>query len=155
AARQFTIQNPFPNLPLGTFVQRWADPSTLKTSNLSVPFINEVSHTPLVRQYNFNIQYEFLPSWVLEAGYVGSSGINLLDYNHNINTASIASAANPVNGYTTTTKANAGFRVPYIGYAPAGLQATAYDGISNYNSLQVTVRKQFSHGLALQGAYTW
>jgi len=155
AAAQFTIQNPFPNLPLGTFVQRWADPTTLKTSNLSVPFINEVSHTPLVRQYNFNLQYEFAPRWVLEAGYVGSSGINLLDYNHNINTASIASASNPINGYTTTTVANAGFRVPYIGYAPAGLQATAYDGISNYNSLQVTVRKEFSHGLTLQGAYTW
>ena len=47
------------------------------------------------------------------------------------------------------------FRVPYVGYAPAGLQTTAFDGISNYNSLQVTVRKQLSHGLTLQGAYTW
>src|SRR5262249_16058822 len=25
----------------------------------------------------------------------------------------------------------------------------------NYNSLQVTVRKQFSHGLTMQAAYTW
>ena len=47
------------------------------------------------------------------------------------------------------------FRVPYVGYAPAGLQATAFDGISNYNSLQITVRKQYSHGLTLQGSYTW
>jgi len=45
--------------------------------------------------------------------------------------------------------------VPYVGYAPAGLQATAFDGISNYNSLQVTVRKQYSHGVTLQGSYTW
>jgi hypothetical protein len=45
--------------------------------------------------------------------------------------------------------------VPYVGYAPAGLQATAFDGISNYNSLQVTLRKQFSHGLTLQSSYTW
>jgi Carboxypeptidase regulatory-like domain/TonB dependent receptor-like, beta-barrel len=155
AAAPFTIQNPFPDLPLGTFVQRWADPATLKSSNLSVPFIEEVSHTPTVRQYNLNIQYEFLPKWVLELGYVGSSGINLLDYNHNINTALLASAANPVNGQTTTTVANVAFRVPYVGYAPAGLQATAYDGSSNYNSLQITVRKQFSYGLTLQAAYTW
>ena len=155
AAASFTIQNPFPNLPLGQFVQRWANPATGLTSNLSVPFINQSIHTPLIRQYNLNFQYEFAPTWVLEAGYVGSSGINLLDYNHNVNTAYIASASNPVNGLTTTTVANTAFRVPYVGYAPAGLQATAFDGISNYNSLQVTVRKQLSHGLTFQGAYTW
>jgi hypothetical protein len=51
--------------------------------------------------------------------------------------------------------ANVSFRVPYVGYAPAGLQATSYDGISNYNSLQVTVRKSLAHGLTLQGSYTW
>jgi hypothetical protein len=155
AAAPFTIQNPFPNLPLGQFVQRWANPITGQSSNLSVPFISEATHTPLVRQYNLNIQYQLGSTWVLEAGYVGSSGINLLDYNHNINTASIATAANPVNGVTTTTVANVAFRVPYVGYAPAGLQATAFDGTSNYNSLQVTLRKQLSRGLTLQGAYTW
>jgi len=67
AAAPFTIQNPFPNLPPGQFVQRWANPTTLTSSNLSVPFINEVSHTPLIRQYNLNFQYEFAPRWVLEA----------------------------------------------------------------------------------------
>ena len=166
AAAQFTIQNPFPtNIPLGTFAQRYSNPSAAClagtttgpacTSGLSVPFINQEIHTPLVRQYNLNVQYEFLPRWVFEAGYVGSSGINLLDYNHNVNTASIASASHPVNGITTTTAANAVFRVPYVGYNPTGLQATAFDGISNYNSLQVTVRKQLSHGVSFQGAYTW
>jgi hypothetical protein len=155
AAAPFTIDRPFPDLPLGQFVQRWANPTTLASSNLSVPYINEVIHTPLVRQFNLNVQYEFLPRWVLEVGYVGSNGINLMDYNHNANTALLASAANPVNGFTTTTKANVALRVPYVGYAPAGLQGTYFDGISNYNSFQATVRKQFSHGLTLQGSYTW
>jgi hypothetical protein len=165
AAAPFTIQSPFPNLPPGEFVQRYSNPSpaclagtalaSTCSSALSVPFINQQIHTPLVRQYNLNIQYEFAPRWVLEVGYVGSSGINLLDYNHNINTALLASAADPVNGISTTTAANVAFRVPYVGYAPAGLQATAFDGSSNYNSLQVTVRKQYSHGVTLQGSYTW
>ncbi len=166
AAAPFTIQTPFPNLPPGSFAQRYSNPSAAClsnptpilntcTSNLSVPFLSQQIHTPLIRQYNLNVQYEFAPTWVLEAGYVGSSGINLLDYNHNINTALLASAANPVNGITTTTAANVYFRTPYVGYAPAGLQATGFDGISNYNSLQVTIRKQLSHGLTLQGAYTW
>ncbi len=166
AAAQFTIQSPYPtNIPLGTFAQRYSNPTPAClagtttgpacTSGLSVPFLAQSIHTPLVRQYNINLQYEFLPRWVLEAGYVGSSGINLLDYNHNVNTAYIASASNPVNGITTTTAANATFRVPYVGYNPTGLQATAFDGISNYNSLQVTVRKQLSHGVSFQGSYTW
>jgi len=165
AAAPFTIQNPFPVIPLGSFAQRFSNPSAAClagtaplftcTSNLSVPFLNQSIHTPLIRQYNLNVQYEFAPTWVLETGYVGSSGINLLDYNHNVNTAYLASAANPVNGITTTTAANVFYRVPYVGYAPAGLQATAFDGISNYNSLQVTLRKQMSHGLTFQGSYTW
>jgi len=155
AAAPFTIQNPFPNLPLGQFVQRWANFSTLQSSELSVPYLAQSIHTPLIRQYNLNLQYEFAPRWVLEVGYVGSSGINLLDYNHNVNTALLASAADPINGLTTTTVGNVALRTPYIGYAPAGLQGTDFDGISNYNSLQVTVRKQFSHGLTLQGNYTW
>jgi hypothetical protein len=35
------------------------------------------------------------------------------------------------------------------------LTGTAFDGSSNYNSLQVTVRKAFSHGFTMQGSYTW
>jgi hypothetical protein len=58
---------------------------------LNVPFLDEVLHTPLVRQYNFGLQYEFARRWVLEVGYVGSSGINLLDENHNNNTPLLAS----------------------------------------------------------------
>ena len=166
AAAPFTIQAPYPNLQPGVFAQRYSNPSAAClansapilhtcTSNLSVPYLDPIIHTPLVRQYNLNLQYEFLPRWVLEVGYVGSSGINLLDYNHNINTALLASASDPINGITTTTKSNVFFRTPYVGYAPAGLQATAFDGKANFNSLQVTVRKQYSHGLTLQGSYTW
>jgi hypothetical protein len=112
-------------------------------------------HTPLVREYNLNLQYEFAHGWVLETAYVGSSGINLTSNGHNLNTASIASAANPVNGITTTTVANTAFRVPYVGYSPTGLQISEFNNYSNYNSLQLTVRKQVSHGLTIQGAYTW
>ncbi len=127
---------------------------TLCTSDINQPFYSQV-HTPLTRQYNLGIQYEFVPQWVLEVGYVGSSGINQADYNHNYNLAQFASPSNPINGQTTNTTANADSRVPYLGYQPVGLQGTGYDGIYNYNSLQVTVRKQFSHGLTMQGAYTW
>jgi len=152
----FTLSDPYPHTPLvGEFAQRWANLQTGATSAINHVFLAESTHTPLIRQYNMNFQYEFAPSWVLEAGYVGSSGINLTDYNHNYNVAHLASPSNPINGVTTNNASNLLLRVPYLGFQPTGLQGTAYDGRSNYNSLQVTVRKQFSHGLTLQGAYTW
>jgi hypothetical protein len=151
-----TLANPYPAQPaIGTFGQRWANFVTGQTSAINRPFMNEIIHTPLIRQYNLGFQYEFLPRWVLETGYVGSSGINLTNYNHNYNTASIATPSHPVNGVTTTTVLNRDLRVPYLGFGASTLQGTAYDGISNYNSVQVTVRKQLSYGISFQGAYTF
>jgi hypothetical protein len=109
----------------------------------------------LTRQYNLNLQYEFARSWILEAGYVGSSSINLLDQYHSVNVPLLASPSNPINGITDNTVANAPLRSPYLGYIPSGVDETAFDGISNYNSLQVTLRKQFSHGFLMQASYTY
>src|SRR5207248_9799511 len=103
-------------------------------------------HAPLSRQFNLGFQYQLPGGWLAEGGYVGSSGINQANYNHNINLAQLT---------PTATLANAVYRVPYLGYQAIGLQATAYDAIYNYNSLQVTVRKQMSHGFSAQAAYTW
>jgi hypothetical protein len=118
-------------------------------------------HTPLVREYSLGIQYEFLHGWILDLGYVGSSGINLNDYNHNQNQALLATPTNALSSFCTgtppicNTSSNAQYRVPYLGYEAAGLGASDSDGYSNYNSLQATVRHQFSHGLTFQAAYTW
>jgi hypothetical protein len=150
----YSLATPFPAGTLG-FASRWANVSNLTTSNLNLPFLTQTLHTPLTRQYNLNLQYEFLPTWVLEAGFVGSSGINQTDYNHNYNAALLASPTDPINGITTNTVQNVAFRTPYLGYQPGGLQGTGFDGIYNYSSLQATVRKQLSHGLTLQGSYTW
>jgi hypothetical protein len=151
-----TIGNPYPATPtIGSFGQRYADFNTGANSLLNHPFMYEVLHTPLVRQYNLNLQYQLPARTVLEVGYVGSNGINLTDYNHNYNSALIATAATPINGITTTTAANAALRTPYAGFATNGLQGTAYDGISSYNSFQFTVRKQMTHGVSIQGAYTY
>jgi hypothetical protein len=171
AGNQQTLQNPFPVTPIGVFPQRYFNPACLSAaptaaapipcnspaynSYLSSPFLYQDMHTPLVRQYNINLQYEFAKNWVLETGYVGSSGINLLDAYHNYNTANLASTSNPINGQTTNTLENVALRVPYLGYQPVGVQGTAFDGMSNYNSLQVTLRKSFSHGILMQASYTY
>jgi hypothetical protein len=120
----------------------------------------------MTRQYNLGLQYEFLPTYVLEAAFVGSSGLNVGDYSHNVNIANLVCTAavqaaglkcvtGSINGLTTNTAANAKGRVPYLGFQPTGLQQHAFDGIYNYSSLQVTIRKNFSRGLGFQAAYTW
>ena len=150
--------NPYPSeaqLPLGTFASRWANLATGVTSNLNTPTIDEMLHTPLTREYNLNVQYNFAPSWVLEVGYVGSSSINLIDQYHTINSPGLASPTNRINGLTLNTAANAGLRVPILGYQPGGFQVTSFDGAGNYNSLQVTLRKQLTHGLLMQASYTY
>jgi hypothetical protein len=137
---------------------------SVSSSNLEPFAIGTNLTTPLVYQWNLNTQYEFLPTWVLELGYVGSHGIHQLSQSQAgaqgqagyipYNWASLASPSNPINGITQNTIGNVSGRVPYLGITPtaAGI-ITGAD--YKYDSLQATVRKQLSHGLQLQAAYTW
>lgn len=156
------------------FAPRFSDPATGANSGLSAEVDPNSVHTPLIREYNLDTQYEFAPGWVLDVAYVGSSGINLSDFNHNHNQATLfspcsaaditGSCASDPSGICTgttlanaicNTAANAEFRVPFPGYTTYGLQANENDGYSSYNSLQATVKHQFGHGLSMQAAFTW
>src|SRR5467141_273502 len=65
-----------------------------------------------------------------------------------------ADPATPVNGLTTNSAANAVERVPFLGIAPLAFRVES-SGNSNYNSLQATINKRWSHGLQLLAAYTF
>ena len=167
--------------PPGTpgWTPRWVTPTGLNSNLSGNQTITENFSNGLVYEWNLNTQYEFLPTWVLELGYVGSRGIretsgtsggNGIVANTTlggnaapVNMAQLASVSNPVNcGYdgnathciTSNTTGNVALRVPYLGmtstFAPIGTV-----GQSKYNSVQATLRKQLSHGLTLQAAYTF
>jgi Carboxypeptidase regulatory-like domain len=150
-----TFAVPFTNLqPLGFVVPRTPS-STFNVTYFADPFRNG-----RIMTYGANVQYEFLPSWVLDVGYVGNQGTDLTGDRAD-NVPALASVAkpivNPVNGtlITTNTLANANQRVPYVGFVAMGLNELGPFGYSNYNSMQLAVRKQYSHGLQIQAAYTW
>jgi Carboxypeptidase regulatory-like domain/TonB-dependent Receptor Plug Domain len=46
-------------------------------------------------------------------------------------------------------------RVSFLGFGTGGVSTTKTQGDSLYNSLQVQLKHQFSHGFLLQASYTW
>ncbi len=144
-----TFSNPFTTvLTPGVWKPRTA------TSQLSAVTVEHNIDSPMTQQYNLDVQQQLPSQTVFELGYVGTRGTRLAE-SRNINLPSLASPQGPINGITTNTVANAPQRVPYLGFGPATLTQIETYGFSMYNSLQASVRKQMSHGVQLQGAYTW
>ena len=95
AANYFsTLAQPYNNSPLG-WTYRWANPATLTGSGLNIPYLDPIFVTPLVYQYNLNIQYEFAPTWVFEIGYVGLTGVHQEYTARPVNEAQLVTSTNP------------------------------------------------------------
>jgi hypothetical protein len=125
---------------------------------------------PVTYAWNLSTQWEFLPSWVLEVGYVGSHGIHQATLGSSSGpTADGSPSSAPINiaqlvggpcascaltGVTVNTTQNTALRTPILGVLPNVAKAQTNSNYK-YNSLQTTLRKQLSHGLQLQAAYTW
>jgi hypothetical protein len=144
------------------------------TNNLFGPFLfggyDINNKLPYTVNWSFDLQYQLSNTWMFSAGYVGNHG------NHEVlpipfNQPLIATASNPVNGQissygvnqsaggdtpilTSEFSGNAPVRVPYLGYDMNSVLYEA-EGISNYNALQLQIRKRLSFGLNLTAAYTW
>jgi hypothetical protein len=126
---------------------------------------------PYTQNWTFDLQYQAFNNWLFEVGYVGNHGT------HGVlpipfNQAVIATPTKPFNGqiysyggatplslnlepvFTNEFSGNAPIRVPYPGYDMNSVLYKA-EGTSNYNALQVQVRKRLSNGLQFTGSYTW
>ncbi len=157
-----TFQQPYPNTPPSwtpRTISINTGTQTGSSSNLAALFLDPTFTTPTTYEWNLDTQYEFKPQWLLEVAYVGSRSIHQLftgtPGNRQYNEAMLVSPSAPYNGITTNTVANASVRVPYLGFSPNGLTGTASAGDTKFHSLQVTLRKQFSHGFQMQAAYTY
>ncbi len=152
---QSDLEKLFPTTTLG-FVAR------TPTSQLSDRIAGPEYRIPHIQQWNLSVQTKLPRAFTLDAGYVGSYGSNLL-VGVGLNQPFLASPSNPVNcGYTgapadcitANTAVNAELRVPFMGESPSALTDSEFTGESRYNGLQVTLRRQISHGLSFQSAYT-
>ena len=124
--------------------------------------------TPYVQQYNLSIQYQLPKGWIMEVGYIGSHGRNLL-VEPSLNQALLASTSTPItynnpliaaNGHpggiaiTQNSNTNATLRVPVPGFAPAGLNLVTNQGYSHYNGFILEVSHAFAHGFQFKMDYT-
>ena len=123
-------------------------------SDLSLTATQQTIRPAITQEYAFNVQTAITPTLALQIGYVGSN-TNHLIYSHSINQAGLATLENPIRGQTTSTLANLALRVPYQGWDPAGFMEQGSEGRSNFNALEVTLKKNLGHGLQFLSAYTW
>jgi hypothetical protein len=153
-----TLQNPFPNLPSNSsfpnfLANRLPGPpfsgnGFIQSPSLTDPDFKEST----VQQYDLDIQYRH-GSYVFSLAYAGAKGTHLALGRSN-NQPFLASPSSPVNGITTNSVANATARVPFVGLAPFLVRLES-GGDSIYNSLQVTFKKEMSHGFQFLAAYTF
>jgi hypothetical protein len=110
--------------------------------------------TPTVLSWTFKIEQQLAPATSLTIGYVGSHGYHqILSEDQNTPATVTCPAPGCPAGlapgtvfYPSTTKAN-----PNV----ANTTSWVGQGVSNYNGLEVDVRRQLSHGLQLRGVYTF
>ena len=147
-----TLQNPFsPPLPPSS-----AYPVFTPRAPGGFPFLEGLSPDTVdarTQEYNVNLQYAVGPDYLFELGYVGTASAHRpgsIEFNQ----ALLASPTHPINGETTNSVNNMIQRLPYDGVSPGSLFTTS-NFSANYNSLQASLTKRFSHGLQFLASYTW
>jgi hypothetical protein len=147
------IAQPFPFTPVqpgGTF-------DFVSVAPIGMTINDPDFKTPYSHQYNMNIQWEFMKNYLLEVGYVGTAGINLLT-RREINPSILLPKGVNNTGNTAARRIfnqNHPDLAEFGGPVFGGITNQETSANSNYNSLQVTVSKRFSDGLYFQNAYTW
>ena len=146
------IPQPFPFTP----IERGGSFDFTSVAPISMTINDPDFKTPYSHQYNMNIQWEFMKNYMLEVGYVGTAGINLLT-RREINPALLLSGVNNTGNTAARRRFNQNNpdTVAFGGPVFSNITNQETSANSNYNSLQVTVSKRFSDGLYFQNAYTW
>jgi hypothetical protein len=99
---------------------------------------------PYVQQWNFNVQQEVAPGYVVTAGYIGSKGTRL----------PIRRELNPAVFRAGATLANTDARRLF---APEFASIISYENVinSSYHAFQLTLNKRFSSGFTVLASYNF
>ena len=156
-ADPYTTSNPF--------AQAFPEPMTLLVTTRNL-------HLPYAQDWNLNIQQSLGQDWLLQIGYVGTTGVRLPRFIEGDPAVFVPGAVtnDPSAGCTTatpcpiSTENNVNYRRLYSGctlanpngnctYGSVGEMASIAN--SSYNALEASLRKRFDHGLSFLASYTW
>ena len=108
-------------------------------------------------QWTLSVEHQFAKDFMASVAYVGSHATNLqylTDLNQITNPALLNSLdVSTCNGVTPLTLNPSTCARPYPAFG--SLSGSNFNGISNYDSLQVTVQKRYSRGLTFNGNFAW
>src|ERR1700691_5420095 len=131
------------------FAQAFPEPMTLLV-------VAHNLHLPYAQDWNLNVQRSLGADWLLQIGYVGTTGVRLPRF---------IEADPPVfyPGVGVSTENNVNQRRLYSGCTIANPNNCIYSSVgeiaslanSSYNALEASLRKRFSHGLSFLASYTW
>ncbi len=147
-----SFANPFP--PGTPEFPTFSTAAYSPTTQLSTVTFAQNFRPPKVQLYSLNVQLEVAKNVVLELGYVGSRGTDLIRVRQ-VNQALEASPDYPIRGQTEDLLSNLVQRAPYEGWGSASAFQIESAGSSWYNALEATLTKRFSSGLQFLAAYTW
>jgi hypothetical protein len=100
-------------------------------------------------QWNGNVQRELARNLTMTVGYLGSRGVHQPFHADDVNY--VLPTLTP-SGYLWPIPHGSGTKMnPAVGQ----ISALFWNGVSSYNALNVEVVKRMSHGLQIQGSYTW
>ncbi len=122
-----------------------ASPTTGAAGLISPSNVQPNIDTPAVVTYSLKIEQEIAPNTTLTVGYIGSHGFHQV-LSEDQNEPAYTTLSNGAIYYPTIVKAN-----PLV----ANTTSWVSGGISNYNGLEVDLRRSFSHGVQLRANYTF
>jgi hypothetical protein len=122
------------------------NPADISSNKLRSTYVDSNPKRNYITQWNLNVQYQVTPNVAAMLAYVGSRGV------HQPFRVDEANLALPI-------KTSAGYLWPAgdsnINSSFGSIRGMFYQGRSYFNALEAQLAKRMSHGLQLQGTFTW
>jgi hypothetical protein len=137
------------------------DPQDISPNSLRSTYVESKAKRNYVTQWNLNVQQELTPSLAAMIAYVGSRGIH---QPFRVDETDLVIPTLSPYGYLWPQVDFAGNQTsgPNTGNPPlpinpnfGSVRGMFYNGHSYYNAMEAQVAKRMSHGLQVQGTFTW
>jgi Carboxypeptidase regulatory-like domain/TonB dependent receptor/TonB-dependent Receptor Plug Domain len=146
-AAPFAARGNVNNLPAGSF-PAGAFP-LLTQSSLRAAYVEHQPKRNYVFEWNLNVQHELTPNLAAMVGYAGSRGVHQAIHLDDMDDVIPALTAQ---GYVWPSPIASGTTInPNFGT----IEGQVWAGNSFYDALELQLTRKMTHGLQIQGSYTW